>query len=525
MISVLSGIALWACFPPLKFSFLAWLALVPLFFALLSVRPAHGFFIALVSGGIFFIGIFHWILEITQYKWMHHALLDLYFGAYIAIFGLTFCLINVRRGAVAALISAPFLWISQEYLRANMGFLALPWGFLAHSQYENTSLLQIASITGAYGVSFMVVLGNAALTAIIFLLLNKICGIETLNLVKAKSRLSVGFVVTASLLIGFSLIYGKITAAKPLEGHKVKVGVVQGNIAQLQKWDPKQAKAIMQVYKNLTLQAAKENPDLIVWPETATPKAINLDPKLKNEVGSIAKAAASDMLIGSAQVYKFKLNAPKKTRYYNSAFLISDSNASKQIPRYDKIKLVPFGEYLPLRGKFPWSHLGVPDKQAFLAGREFTVFKRPSFQFSTTICWENIFPDVVRQFVNHGAQFIVNITNEAWFGETAAPYQFLSMNVMRAVENRVYVVRCANTGISCFIDPNGRIVGRVKSEQGQDIFTPGILCRTIVSLNAKTFYTKYGDIFAWGCHIFSLGFLMFAVTGRKGIIFRKENDG
>ena len=229
----------------------------------------------------------------------------------------------------------------------------------------------------------MVVLGNAALTAIIFLLLNKICGIETLNLVKAKSRLSVGFVVTASLLIGFSLIYGKITAAKPLEGHKVKVGVVQGNIAQLQKWDPKQAKAIMQVYKNLTLQAAKENPDLIVWPETATPKAINLDPKLKNEVGSIAKAAASDMLIGSAQVYKFKLNAPKKTRYYNSAFLISDSNASKQIPRYDKIKLVPFGEYLPLRGKFHGQTFGVPDKQAFLAGREFTVFKRPSFQFST----------------------------------------------------------------------------------------------------------------------------------------------
>jgi apolipoprotein N-acyltransferase len=133
-----------------------------------------------------------------------------------------------------------------------------------------------------------------------------------------------------------------------------------------------------------------------------------------------------------------------------------------------------------------------------------------------TICWENIFPDLVRKFVSNGAQFIINITNEAWFGKTAAPFQFVSMNVFRAVENRVFVVRCANTGVSCFIDPFGRIIERVKDKSGHDIFVRGVLSRSVIPLESNTFYTRYGDWLVWVCMVFSVVFILVA-------LFKKSN--
>ena len=132
-----------------------------------------------------------------------------------------------------------------------------------------------------------------------------------------------------------------------------------------------------------------------------------------------------------------------------------------------------------------------------MPGETHTVFDLPPHRFGVTICWENIFPDLVRQLVKSGAQFIVNITNEAWFGRTDAPYQFVAMNVFRAVENRVYVVRCANTGVSCFIDPCGRVLNRVKDINGNDIFVRGVLTGSVIPLESKTFYTRYGDWLVW----------------------------
>jgi apolipoprotein N-acyltransferase len=165
--------------------------------------------------------------------------------------------------------------------------------------------------------------------------------------------------------------------------------------------------------------------------------------------------------------------------------------------QYDKIGLLPFAEYIPLEQNIPWSYIKIPDVSPYMQGKEFTVFQEPGFRFGATICWESIFPDLVRQFVKRGAQFIVNLTNEAWFGETAAPYQFLSMSVFRAVENRVFVVRCANTGISCFIDPLGRVVSRVQDGSGKDIFVRGVLTDKVVLMDSDTVYTRYGDVFAW----------------------------
>jgi len=202
-------------------------------------------------------------------------------------------------------------------------------------------------------------------------------------------------------------------------------------------------------------------------------------------------------------------------KYANSAFLIDPDNPQGRTQQYDKIQLFPFGEYLPMKETLPWSLIGVPDVGTYEKGKEFTVFELQDFRFSTTICWENMFPGLVRQFVKRGAQFIINLTNEAWFGDTSAPYQFLSMNVFRAVENNVFVVRCANTGISCFIDPHGRVTSRVRDEAGKDVFVRGTLSGSVIPQKEKTFYTKHGDLFAALCFIVSVIFVSAAIVKKR----------
>ena len=272
---------------------------------------------------------------------------------------------------------------------------------------------------------------------------------------------------------------------------------------------------IMDTYDELTRKASRDKPALIVWPETATPKAINLDRNVLVKVWQTAKAASVPLLLGSSQQRKFEENKTKTLRYQNSAFLIQPMERSARPQRYDKIRLLPFGEYLPFKDKIPWASIGLPKIGGYMPGSEFTIFEHPEFRFAVTICWENIFPDMVRRFVQNGAQFIVNIANEAWFGKTAAPYQFLSMSVFRAVENRVFVVRCANTGISCFIDPRGRIVDRVKNKEGEDIFVRGVVTASIVPQDSKTLYTQYGDWIVWFCLFGSITFIFLAFS-RKG---------
>ena len=265
------------------------------------------------------------------------------------------------------------------------------------------------------------------------------------------------------------------------------------------------------------MTASMSLPDLIVWPETATPRPIDRDPDLYASIRRTAKKIGRYILIGSAHHQKFKGKKSNKGRYLNSAFIISPGKKVLH-ERYDKIHLLPFGEYLPLKGTIPWSYINVPDIGTYTPGDEFTLFNISDVKFGVTICWENIFPDMVRRFVRDGAQFIVNITNEAWFGKTAAPYQFLSMSVFRAVENHVYVVRCANTGVSCFIDPYGRIIDRLKDENGKDIFIRGVLIGSIVPQKTQTIYNRFGNWLVWGSFLFSFILLLVAV-------FRRLNEG
>jgi apolipoprotein N-acyltransferase len=277
------------------------------------------------------------------------------------------------------------------------------------------------------------------------------------------------------------------------------------------KADPKKhATFIMQKYTDLTRQALEDHPDLVVWPEAATPGFVLKNMSLHQEITSLIKESKTHFIIGSSEYPKFvKPSSSNSKGIGNTALFFSPEG--KVVGQYLKIHLVPFGEYVPYEGTIPWPGFVIPEgKRSYeIPGKEFTLFGIDGTKFGVIVCWEIVFPDLFREFVKRGANFMINITNEGWFGETAAPYQMLMVNVFRAVENRIAVARAANTGISCFIDPYGRIDGRV-STNNKDIFVEGYLTSQVPLAHEKTFYTIYGDIFVYV--IFSFAVLMIALT-------------
>jgi apolipoprotein N-acyltransferase len=515
LISAGSGILLFAAFPAIDVSILAWVGLLPLILVASGKKPGAAFLLSYLAGGIFFLGIFHWILRIPGYTLVHHGILAVYMGFFFALFGLFFAFLCRRLGFFAALFAAPFLWVSIEFARSNLSFLALPWGLLAHSQYQHPVVIQIASLAGAYGLSFVIVLVNSGLAAIILSWREKVTSVGPGSTRFAGRKKKAVIAGTAACILGCTLVYGYLVTSEPIVGKRVPIALVQGNIEQSKKWDPKYASMIMKTYTDLTYKAAEKKPALIIWPESATPRSISTDAKLQSQVREIARATGAYLLLGSTQLQKFRVQSPGSARYLNSAFLISPEPGEMKNQRYDKIRLFPFGEYLPYKDTIPWRLINVTEFGNYLAGKEYTVFRTPFSRFGVTICWENIFPDLVREFVRHGAQFMVNVTNEAWFGPVTAPHQFVSMSVFRAVENRVFMVRCGNTGISCVIDPYGRVVDRVTGPHGNDIFVQGFMNGSVVPLDSRTIYTQYGDWFSWLCVAVSIVFLVVGAF-RKG---------
>jgi apolipoprotein N-acyltransferase len=325
----------------------------------------------------------------------------------------------------------------------------------------------------------------------------------------------------ALVLVLLSHLYGFIGGTSENIGKKYKIALIQGNIDQYKKWDLKYAFEIIDTYSKLTLEAAKSNPSLIIWPETATPGAVTANPWISDEIGRLVSNTNIPLLFGTGQHRKFgkKDGVRPKTKYLNSAFLINPSKKDQQ--HYDKMRLFPFGEYLPYEQIIPWHLIKIHDSGNYIPGSEFTVFRLPDFRFGVTICWEAYFPELFREFVKRGAQVMVNMTNEGHFGKSCAQYQLLACAVFRAVENKIYLARCANTGVSCIIDPYGRVVTRVIDKNGDDSFVRGFATGFVVPRDEKTFYTMYGDVFAWIAVAGSVGFLVVAgwKSQRKHKIF------
>jgi apolipoprotein N-acyltransferase len=507
-LALLSALLICLALPKANLWMLAWVCLVPLFFALAGARPLLAFFISYLFFGMPFLVIaFRFNLIESLYSLHHHLLIGIYMALHFGLFGAVFAFIAKRWRLEAALLAAPFLWVCFEYLRTNLSFLSMPWIFLSHTQYQHPVVFQFISITGAWGLSFLIVLVNAG----IFALLSRYVPVSSpgWHVVKLTQRGRWAVAGIAAAALAGALSFGLATMGPPPAGKEIRISVIQANISQSIKWDRHYAKYILDTYEGLTEVAFfRDRPDLIVWPEAATPSGIDRDPVSYKRILEILSKTKTPLLLGTSHGRKYKDEAgTTQLKNTNSAVLFS-----KGIPpqKYDKNILFPLYEYIPYKEILPWHLVGAKRVFEYTPGETATVLHLFQTALGTPICWESGYPDLVRRFVYNGAQFIVNLTNEANFGDTDLPYHCLSVSVMRAAENHVYVVRCGNTGISCFIDPFGRVVDRVTDENGKDTFVQGILTGSVIPSSEKTIYTLLGEWFVLACFIVSGAFLVLA---------------
>lgn len=480
IISLCTSVMLSLSFPPFEMPIFAWIAFVPLFSVIKDKHPSRAFFIGLISGFLFYCILMYWLVETMEHygninivlSILIFIILVIYLSLYWAVF--TFTVSRFMKDS-STMIFAPPLWVMLEYLRAHI-FTGFPWELLGYSQFSNLTIVQIADITGPYGLSFLIMFFNTLIYEMI---------------ANPSRERKPFFIKAASVFVILYLLvyaYGKYALSKydKFIG-PYSVSIIQGNIDQSLKWDKKFRQSTINIYERLTMGSLSRNPDLIVWPETAAPFLYNVEKEYRNKIEDIVKRSGRFLLTGSPSVRV----EGDKVELFNSAFLIDPSGST--IEQYDKIHLVPFGEYVPLKRILFFIKPMVEAAGDFKSGSRYVVFDMDGKKFSVIICFEAIFPELCRRFVKAGAEFLINITNDAWFGKTSAPYQHLSMVTFRAIENRVFIVRAANTGISAIINPAGRILAST------DLFKEAILTGGIDMRKEYTIYSRWGDVFAWIC--------------------------
>lgn len=480
-------------FPGPGIGMLAWISLVPLLLSVRGKPSGESFRNGFISGLAFNLIAVSWVVNtMTVYGGLPYpaslALLVLLAG-YLSLFFGAFGWLAARSHGKAGAYSVfllPAFWAALELLR-NYLFSGFPWNQLGYSQTGNLDIIQVADITGVYGVSALVVLVNSAVAGIVQPLTEK----------KRPSTGTFAALAVSACVVIATLAYGShMLAHQPEPSGKIRVALIQGNIEQFAKWDPAYQSEVFDTYRTMTLEAAKQRPDLIIWPETATPFYFN-DEKWRAELTDTVRESGTYLMTGSPS---FTQLGKDEFVDYNSAYLISPDGGTAG--RYDKMHLVPFGEYVPLKTLLPFVSKMVAGIGDFGRGDGYTVLATPKAAFGAAICFEVIFPELVRQFPLGGANMLTSITNDAWFGESSAPYQHFQMAVMRAVENRRTLVRAANTGITGIILPSGAISART------DIFTRGYIVRDVPLVSELSFYTRHGDLFAYACAAIGLIFLV-----------------
>lgn len=490
--AVLTGFLLAMSFPGTKCSPLAWVAIVPLMVSVKSMGRKQAFYAGLTAGMAFFISLIYWIVPtLNTYGGLPFflavpvfVLLAFYLGLYTGIFALVFNLL--KTDSMLMPLNAAAVWVGLEYLRSFL-FTGFPWGTLGYSQYMNIHLIQIADITGVYGISFLIVMASAVFS-MVWISIAKSGQYTERPGMKTNISCCIYLVIISISVSLYGMARLDTIHRKEKKSDKTTVSVVQGNINQAVKWDRAFKESTMKRYCDLSEKASHNRPDLIVWPETALPFYYPLDRNASAMVNRCIRKAGTNFLVGSPAFQRGK----NRLKFFNRAYMINKSAAVTGA--YDKVHLVPFGEYVPF-GKY-LSFLGKLTAQAgdFSAGgNNFMPLKFKNHRAGVLICFEIIFPSLARNFVNNGADLLVNITNDAWFGRTSAPLQHFSMTVFRAVENRRSLARAANTGISGFIAPTGRIL--MTSRLYQEMF----LTEKLPCLKIKSFYTSFGDFFAFIC--------------------------
>ncbi|MBL7074782.1 apolipoprotein N-acyltransferase [candidate division KSB1 bacterium] len=488
LLSLLTGFLLALAFPPFKTGFLAYLGLIPLFFLLEGKSPAESFGFCYLSGLVFNGCTLFWIAfnrGATPILAIISMVIGvLYLSLYFGIFGLLFQLVQ-RYLKWGSYVMAPFLWGTLEYQK-SIGELGFPWQDLGNTQTFYLNFIQFAEFTGVFGISFWVVLINVLLFWVFK------------GLLKGK----VPWISLTSLALAFAFPYGYGKAVIPSQNPNdpgIRVALIQGNIDPEDKWSLP-VRYSLEIYRQDTEKILSQKPDLIIWPETAVPHYIRYKKKYYEYLRALVDSMEVPLFTGTPD-YRFLSGGER--RVYNSAFLFKPRNPN--IEEYSKIQLVPFGERVPFQRYFPFLGRLNFGQAEFAPGEDWRVFQlsgSQAFSFSASICFEFIFPDLVRRFVKEGADLLVNITNDAWFGRTPEAEQHARFAVLRAVENRRPVARCANTGVSLFIDPYGRVQFQTA------LFERTTIVNEIPLVSAKTFYTSHGNLFARLMMVISVLFVL-----------------
>jgi apolipoprotein N-acyltransferase len=493
---------------------LIFIALIPLLAFAARKGPRLSFSAGLLTGFFYHAGMLYWIVIVLgRYGGLPLALslpsmllLAVCMGMYTALFtGLLSYLLSREkdnsRVPVRILFAAPVLWVGLDWLRGIL-FSGFPWMDLGYGLYSQPVLLQIADLGGHHLVTFVLVLINGSLFFVVDMFRH-----GNTEETARKVRFTVSLAVVFLLLAGSYSVLRYQQLSRVVEtSTRLQVAVVQGNIPQDEKWTPASKKLTLDVYKGLSGEAvSNNNSTLVVWPETALPFFPVNDPLFSTVTGWAANrdlwllTGAPYFVINSDLQRSFK-NA---VSYFNSALLINPTG--KVAGRYDKQHLVPFGEYVPLRKFLPFLEPLVESVGNFSFGSSSVPLSMGAVQLGILICYESIFPDLARQEVAAGANVLVNITNDAWYGRSSAPYQSFSMSVLRAVETRRSLVRAANTGISGFVDPVGRVMEQTP------IFEALALSADVPILEEKTIFTSFGYLFAPAC----LLLVSFMVVARR----------
>jgi apolipoprotein N-acyltransferase len=522
LLVVLSAILQVIIFPLPGVYVLSWFALTPLILALLRARPAgeleiagsvrlrpaspgQAFLLAYVCGIIWYAGTCYWIYDtMRQYGGLSapEAVLALflfscYLGLYHGLFGLVVSLLaGPGRDYRRVLLIAPFLWVAVELARTRItGF---PWNLLGVAQVDNAALCRISSWTGVYGVSFEIALVNVALAAAF--------------LVPREKR---GAMLAAALAAAAVLQAGILIEPPKAIPDRAAL-LVQQNIPVSANWTPDYFQKTLNDLTDLSVKSAAgpAKIDLIVWPESPAPFFTN-DPRFHETVGNLARSTKTWIVTGAIGTSETGTSAtgsadprtPSDATVFNSAALISPSG--DWTARYDKIHLVPFGEFLPFPSLFSFAGGLTREVGQFGRGTSRRPLDAGGERLGVFICYESVFPDEVRQFANQGAQVFVNISNDGWYGDSGAYAQHLNQTRMRAIENDRWLLSATDTGVTASIDPWGRVVSQIPRKERAALIAPYAL--TFVT----TFYSRHGDWFAYACAIISLGALLTRFTFRE----------
>ncbi len=514
--AILSGVLVTLSFPTVLFGaylpdmgWLAWVALVPLILAIREAAPRKAFMVAFATGLVAYGGSLYWIYRALHYygklpplaSSLVLALMIVILAAYLAVIPWLARLIQTRwRGELIAIL--PACWVAVELLRNCAPVGGFPWSNVAMSQWRALWVIQIADVVGVYGIIFLIVWVNVCLSEIAA----AISGMRP-NQLKLK-------IVATVILLAAVLIYGRVRM-DVLKGEfatsgATTIGIVQGNIAQEDKWRDEKAADNLNALRRGTRALRDASVDLVIWPEASFPwpidtRAASIDPK--------ALGFDADELGPLPYLVMGAISENPDGSYHNSVVLFDAKGAIKG--RYHKMHLVPFGEYVPFKKLLFFAEKLTEPAGNFSPGESYRPLDIGDAKAGPLVCYEDIFPQISRRLVAGGAEYLINVTNDAWYGVSSAPYQHVALAVFRAVENRRFMVRATNTGVSAVITPTG------KMEVQSGIFHDALIVAPVGLKQEISLYTQLGDWFAYACAAYAALGLIMVIVGRC----RKQKTG